>query len=273
MGEQRSQPSYQQILSYCRAISTRAWRWTWSHPWIAGGATLVPPLVTLPTLVLYALFTSGEDVEQEIGPTFLAVGVGVLLWCCLYMIGVICSAASLHEMNGQELDRVKQELAALRDAERLSIKIDQWALGDGKQVHILLWVRIVNAGKPTMADEYSLVLEQNGRNIAGKRMHYSNGLRIGTRAPIIVTYAEETSEREWMHTFTPEDAIYTKTTQAIPTGEMRRGQIVFKFDTGVCLRNGDQLILSCIDAFGHQVSTKQELVVQEPSNSPKYFPS
>lgn len=77
------------------------------------GAILIPPLFTLISLPLYAVFIGQVDAKAEIGPTVLAIGVGVIMWVCMFLVGICRSAASI------DLERGKAETTANATAEAI----------------------------------------------------------------------------------------------------------------------------------------------------------
>ncbi len=98
---------FRQVVSYWWQVRAMAWHGTWGHPYIASGAILIPPGVTFVTLPLYAMFVEDKEAKAEIGPTLLALAVGVGLWFVLLLFGLMRSSPSLDHEQKQEIERLR----------------------------------------------------------------------------------------------------------------------------------------------------------------------
>ncbi|MCH8823329.1 MAG: hypothetical protein IH984_07460 [Planctomycetes bacterium] len=109
----------------------------------------MPPLVTLISLPLYAIFIGPVDAKAQIGPTLLAIGVGVILWVCMFLVGICRSAASI------DLEREEAETTANETAEEIRRNIEEErqhlkasSVTDAKRdITLHLFNRLLDSGK------------------------------------------------------------------------------------------------------------------------------
>lgn len=76
---------------------------------------MMPPIATLLLLPAYSLVVEKTDAKAEIGPTLLAIGVGVGLWCILFLVGILRSAPSIALEDEHEKDQIQETITAERD--------------------------------------------------------------------------------------------------------------------------------------------------------------
>ena len=169
---------FRALLRFWLAVTGEAWHWTWSHPVIAGGALIVPPLITLPTLLAYAKVTTIQEAKAEIGPAILAIGVGVILWILMFVIGVVRSAASIHAASVHrisELEGARTPLQIIHDD-----SLHRFAAQNGQ--FCMFRVAVVNTGSATVKNVTLKITEFQGRT---KRL--TDGVQQFIRLPLAIS--------------------------------------------------------------------------------------
>lgn len=101
---------------------------------------MIPPLLTLPGLFPYAHITSVEEAVAEIGPTALAIGIGVVLWFIMFAVGMCRSAASIHKEDEATKREQSLKLADDRNIRQIANELARFQnsgiqlLHDGKSL-------------------------------------------------------------------------------------------------------------------------------------------